>query len=71
MVDRNALLGADQRGQVDGESKRVVEFKGVLAREFVTGADAFVQQADALVEGAEEPLFLLADDLGDEGALLP
>ena len=66
------LLARNEGGQVDGESKRVIQLKHHIPLELVAFFHARSGRREALHAGGERPqegLFLLFDDLLDEAAL--
>ena len=69
LVDGDVLLGEDLAGQVDRETKGVIETEGVLAGELsalaAEGSDHLLQLLHALVDGLLEALLLGLDDLDD------
>ena len=73
LVHAHALVLGHFDGQVDGEAVGIVQAEGVGAGEHglaggLVGAEHFVIDLHAAVDGAGEVLLLLLDDAGDIGA---
>ena len=69
-VDRDAALGGDHLGQVEGESVGVVELEDDRARER-TGRRGLVEAPQPALERPAEALLLGLDDAPDRGLLAP
>ena len=71
LVDGETVLAADQFGEVERETVGVEEAESLLAVELRLGVllqfvHVAVEQLDALLQGAQEAVFLLLDDTADE-----
>ena len=67
-VECDATLATEESGQIDGEAKSVVEFKGFFRREyFGSFSDAF-KELHAAVERLIEALFLGGQCVLDSGS---
>ena len=74
LVDRKAILAADQLRQVEGEAVGIEQAEGLFTTQLLTTftpqlIHCIVEQADTLVEGAQEGVFLLLHHFGDERLL--
>ena len=73
-VEAQIILLENQLGEVEGEAVSVIESERILATDFslavFTGfCHQSIEQDHALGQGAQESLFLLFDNLGDESLL--
>ena len=74
LVEGHAVLLKDELGEIEGESVCIIEHKGILARNLglsgsTGGTDGVVENRDTFVEGTEERVLLLLDDLHYQLAL--